>query len=93
MKQTKLKILKAGIRLWKENPNNVSAFRISKEIGMANATVHYHFPNGSVKDAVAAYAVETGDSQIIAQLITAGHIVVAAMDAETRQFHLTKCVG
>lgn len=87
---TKTKILKAGIKLWKKNPDDVKALHIAKEIDMVHATVLYHFPDG-VKDAVAAYAVETGESQIVAQLILTNHPAVKDMSQEDRQKHLSSC--
>lgn len=85
---TKTKILKAGVKLWKKNPDDVKALRIAKEIKMVNATVLYHYPDG-VKDAVAAYAVETGESLIIAQLILTNHPAVKDLSPEIRQKHLS----
>jgi len=66
---TKTKILKAGIKIWKKNPDDVKALTIAKEIGMVHATMLYHFPEvvngaktGGVKNAVASYAVEIGEA-------------------------------
>lgn len=86
---TKTKILKAGIRLWKKNPDEVKALTIAKEIKMVHATVLYHFPEG-VKDAVAAYAVETGESQIISQLVLMGHPAAKLLTPEQRQEHFSR---
>jgi hypothetical protein len=86
---TKTKILKAGIKLWKKNPDLVTALGISKAVNppMVHATILYHFPKDSIKDAVAAYAVETGESGIIAQLILIEHPAVKNLSVEERQRH------
>lgn len=89
MSKTKLKILKAGIKLWKRNPDDVKALRIAKEIKMVHATVLYHFPHDSVKNAVAEYAVETGEKVIVAQLIATGHPAIKDMPQDLRQSYLS----
>lgn len=85
--KTYQKILKTGIALWLQNPDNVSALSISTRIGISHATVLYHFPYG-VKDAVAEHAVEIKNARIIAQLIASGHAAIRDMSPTERTMYL-----
>ena len=85
--RTKSKILAAGLEMWLENPNSVSANGIGNRIGMKHASILYHFPYG-VKDAVAEHAVNVGNSRVIAQLIVSEHPAVKNLSASDRMKHL-----
>ena len=79
---TRQKILETGLKLWP----NVTPSSIAKELKITHALVLHHFKN--VKNAVANYAVENGNSNVIAQLIANGHISVAGMSDDERRRHL-----
>lgn len=79
---TKEKILKAGIKAWLEDANSVTAANIARKLNMTHPAILYHFKN--VKDAVAAYAVETGENRIIVQLVTMNHPAVQKMTSEEK---------
>ena len=81
---TKNKILDAGIKAWKKNPDSVTASNIGRMIGITHAAVLYHFPKG-VKNAVAEYAIEKGEKKIVAQLIALGHPSTKNMTKEEKQ--------
>lgn len=81
--RTKERFLKAGLRLWP----NISASAIADDTGYTHANVLYHFPGDSIKDAIAEYAVEIGDSRVILQLIAAGHRATKALTQADRLKH------
>lgn len=72
---TKLKILKKGLKMWEKDPASVNAHAISKQLGIVHGTVLYHFPYG-VRDAVAEYAIQVENTRVIAQLIVENHRLI-----------------
>lgn len=78
---TRDKCLKAGLKLWP----NVTAVAVGKAVGLTHSAVLYHFQNNSLKDAVAAYAVERGDKRVMAQLIVSRHKAVKGLSAEDKR--------
>lgn len=76
--ETKQKILEVGLRLWKEDPTKVSTRNIAKELGMTGGAIGYHFP-GILKEAIAAYAINIEDIQVIADLIVSNHPLIEEM--------------
>lgn len=82
---TKLLMLETGIKLWP----NVTARAIGRKIGLTHSAVAYHFNDGELKDSVAAYAVETGNSKVIAQLIATNHKAVRKMSQADKMKHLS----
>lgn len=87
--KTRQKILETGLEMWLKNPDSVTANGIAKSMGLVHAAILYHFPDG-VKDAVAAYALEQGNAQVIAQLIVNRHDLVADMSGAERAEWLGK---
>lgn len=87
--RTKKKILQAGVDLWP----NVSPTTISKALGMAHAGVLYHFPKAGLRDAVAVYAVNTGASRVIVQLVGENHPAVADLSPDDRASHFAAVQG
>lgn len=86
-------ILNMGIRLWLADPSYVTARRIAHELGMTHGAVLYHFKHSAgLTDALAHYAVQNGESRIIAQLIAQKHKAVAHLSEAQRLDHL-KAVG
>lgn len=83
----RLKILQAGVALWHEDPMKVTARSVAKAVDMTHATIIYHFRNG-IRNAIAEYAVKTGDSRIIVQLIASNHYSIWALPPSTRRRHL-----
>ena len=84
---TKEKMLITGVEMWLENPMSVNAHAIAKRMKMTHAAVLYYFPD-SARDAVAEYAISTGNSKIICQLIASGHKAANQLTALERAFHL-----
>lgn len=81
IKQT---ILDAGLELWP----HVSNASVAKKLGYSHARINYYFSKENIKDAVADYAVEIGNSNVITQLILCKHRAVAEMSAPDREQHL-----
>lgn len=82
----KQQILEAGVQLWHHDPRKVNHRKVASLIGKAYSTVFYHFPN--LKQAVAEYALEKGDSVIIVHLILTSHELVKDMPAKEKEKHL-----
>ena len=85
---TKKKILKAGMKLWPK----VTSSGVGKEIEMTHASVLYHFPNDTLKDAVATYAVKKGNSKIIVQLLTEKHPAVEKLSKREKSRHIKNAI-
>lgn len=81
--RTKERFLKAGLRQWP----NVSPSSIAFETGYTHAAVLYHFPNNSLKNAIADYAIKTNNSRVILQLIADGHKATKALTRAERLKH------
>jgi len=82
--KTKEKILKAGLTLW---PNvTLEGVAAAAKMESHNAVL-YHFPNGTLRAAVAEYAVESGCSKVIVQLIGSGHAAVRELSPTDRAKH------
>lgn len=80
---TRKAILETGLKLWP----NVTPTSVAGALNISHGTVIYHFPD--VKNAVAEYAVETGNSRIIVQLLAMKHRSVKDMNAVERIKHFT----
>lgn len=87
--KTRLKILNAGVKLWRTDASKVSARNIGRQIDLTHGAVLYHFENADdmIKH-IATHAVMTGDSKVIAQLIATNHCSVASMSKRRRNIHL-----
>lgn len=82
----KARILKIGLTLWP----NVSAREIGRQMDMSHSAVLYHFNDAAgLNNAIAKYAVETGNSKIIIQLLAVGHPVISQMDDALRHRHMS----
>lgn len=82
--KAKEKILKAGLTCWPK----VTLEGVAKAAKLqSHNAVLYHFPSGTLRDAVAEYAVETGCSKVIVQLIGSGHSAVLDLSPTDRNFH------
>ncbi len=81
------KILKVGMKLWP----NVNTCKIAREIGISHPNVSYYFGR-KLKDAVADYAVETGNSKVIAQLVLTEHKAIKNMSIADRRKHMKAAV-
>lgn len=74
-------ILQAGLALWP----NVTARGVGNMLGMTHSGVLYHCGSAAkLKDAVAAYAVQTLDPVVVPQLIVARHPAAASLPADVR---------
>lgn len=80
-------ILETGVQLWQKDPTRVTSRNIAGEIGITHAGIIYHF-KGNLRDAVAKYAVEIGNSHVIVQLLASRHKAVKKMSKEERARHL-----
>lgn len=79
---TKEKILKAGVSIWPD----VTVCAVARAAGISHPLVVYHFPVG-LKDAVAEYAVEKGESRVIIQLLASGHKAAMHLSPAARRRH------
>lgn len=82
------KILETGVKIWRTDPSGVTARNIARKLNMSHTGVLYHF-DGDLKDSVARYAVEIGDSRVIAQLIAMSHPAVSGMSKSKRIEHMS----
>ena len=76
-------ILDIGVKLWP----NVTAREIARQLDMTHPNISYHFGD-KLKDAIAAHAVDIGNSRVIAQLIATKHKAVRKLSAIERQRHM-----
>ena len=81
--KTREKILKAGVDLWP----HASPTAIARELDMTHPAVLYHFPDDSLLDAIAEYAVKIGESRVILQLIASRHKAVKKLSVADRVRH------
>lgn len=81
--KTKKLILEAGLKLWP----NITAREIARQVGITHPAVAYHFGK-DLSNAVARYAVEIGDSRVIAQLIATKHEVALNLTAACKAKHM-----
>lgn len=90
MTDMKTNILETGIRLWRVDPQYVTARRIAKELNVTHGSVLYYFNRGQVglRDAIAYHAVEQGESRVIASLIAMNHKAAASLDETQRLEHM-----
>lgn len=89
LSKAKIDILEAGIKLWHKDPSFVTLAHISRALKKLPPALHYHFPNGSIKDAVAEYAVSKGDSIIIVHLILSKHPSIHHLSESEIKNHFT----
>lgn len=82
--EARVKILDAGLELFPDiTPSN-----IARHLGLSNhAAVIYHYPNGTLRDAVAEWALLCDHSRIILQLIGMNHEYVSEMTPEEKRRH------
>jgi len=85
----KERILEAGVKAWVIDPTSVTAANIARILGMpAHGNVLYHFPNGSLRDAIAEYAVRNKHKQLVPILIASRHPSVAKLTPSERDHFL-----
>ena len=85
----KLAIIDAGLALWKENRQPVSARKVGQHMNMTHSAILYHFESAQgLTDALAAAAVERSDAVIVPMLIAMKHPATAAMSPDQRQAFL-----
>lgn len=83
--RTKQKILNAGLDLWPD----VTLQGVARALDLnSHVNIFYYFKNvAELKDAVAAHAVETGNSRVIMQLVAANHAAVKDLSQADRIRH------
>lgn len=88
--KTKILILSTGCELWRTQPGKVTASQIAKHCKpeMTPQAISYHFPDGTLRDAVADYAVKIADSYVIVQLIAMKHPAVEKLSARQKAIHI-----
>lgn len=79
----KEKILMVALDLWPE----ITYQAVADKVGLTRQGVSYLFPDKSLKSAVARYAVETGHSPVIVQLMASNHAAVRDMRFKDRIRH------
>lgn len=84
--ETKRRILDAGLRVWP----TLSVRMIGRALGMSHSNVLYYFSDSEIlRNAIAAHAVECGDSRVIRYLLAEGHAAIAGMSEVDRLAHFT----
>lgn len=83
----KRKILDAGLKIWRAG-ERLTLRAVADAVGVTHAAVLYHFKEDGLFDAVAAHAVDRGDSHIIVQLIAQGHAAVKDLSPADRRKHM-----
>lgn len=90
----KRKILNAGLKLWRQDPARLTLRNVADAVGVTHPSVLYHFKeDGGLRDAVAAHAVDRGDSRIIVQLMAMGHAAVKGLSEADRRRHASVVTG
>lgn len=90
--RVKQDILNAGVVLWREGAEKVTARAIGNRLKMTHSGVLYHFKSAAnLKDEIARHAVATGDVVVVPKLIVANHSAVAGLSQEDRQRYLAGC--
>lgn len=83
--EQRARILCAGLRLWPA----ASARAIGAALGMSHSNVLYHFGNADgLRNAIAAHAVQRGESRVITYLIAEKHAAVSDMPSAVRLTHM-----
>lgn len=89
--KTRQRILDAGLKLWRDDPQKVNSHKIANEIGITHAAVLYHFFNAEkLKTAIAKKAIEIEDVEIIFQLIAIDHSSVAHFSIDQKNEYIAK---
>lgn len=79
------RILGAGLQLWPA----ASARAIGAALGMSHSNVLYHFGNAdALRNAIAAHAVQCGESRVIGYLIAEKHAAIDGMPDVERMAHM-----
>lgn len=85
--ETKLAILKAGIKMYPD----VSARKIADEIEVTHPVIAYHFKD-NLMDAIAEYAVENKIARVIAHLIVNKHKAAKKLTPKERKEYLSSAL-
>lgn len=81
--KAKEKILKAGLKIWPD----ITGKAIGEKTGISRQAVFKHFPQGTLKNTIAEYAVKTGHSRVILQLIATDHPAIENLAPSERIKH------
>jgi AcrR family transcriptional regulator len=84
--KTREKILDSGIKLWP----HITYQSVASLTGLTHPAILYHFPKGTLKDAIAEYAVKTGFSKIIVQLMANNHASIQNLSPSERLKHFNR---
>lgn len=91
--KSKLKILEAAVVIWRSDPLSVTSGAVAARVEMTHANILYHFKENSLREETAKYAIEIGDSRVIAQLIATRHPLIRRKDTRWKRKHLLKALG
>lgn len=80
---TRERILNAAVKLWP----NITLEAVAEKIGMTHPTILYHFPDDTLRDAVAEHAVAIGESRVIVALIAENHSAIGHLSVTSRMRH------
>ena len=80
---TKSNILKAGVVLWPD----ITLQAIADKLGVSRQAIHQHFPDDTLKYAVAEHAVKIENSRVIVQLLADRHPLVEDLTPADRIKH------
>ena len=72
----KRSILDAGLTVWPD----VTWRSVAAVTGLTHPAIGYHFPNNTLKDAVAQHAIDTENVGVIRQMIVSEHPLSAGLD-------------
>ena len=86
-KREKHKILTKGLEIYKSEPSKLNYHYLAKQLGVSNAKIHYHFPEGNLMECVLGHALETQDSSVIVGMIGSNHPLVSDMSKAEKQKH------
>lgn len=85
--KTRIKILEAACSIWPVT----NLAKIAEAAGLkSHRSVSYYFATEELKDLVAEYAVNSGNSRVIVQLLAMDHIAIKSLSALERKKHLNK---
>lgn len=85
MNKVKQNALNAGIRAWP----HITVRSIARECEVAHTAILYHFKTlEQLKNAIATYAIDTHNTAVVLQLITADHPLAKTLTPNERAVYL-----
>jgi len=82
---TKIKIIQAGLEVWRDTPTDVTARSIARRVGLTHSAILYHFKNtDNLKNSIALHAVVNKESKVILHLIAINHPAIKHLNETER---------